>query len=164
MTRCINGIVSSLLIVVFVGHEISGGFLLHEPWFVSALWLVWAGVGIGIVHILLSVKMTQEMFCDKVRPPSAKKKAHQVKKWITGVILGALVAVHIVVRGDMASWIVIVVLLVIALAVHLCISSKSLVKDLGLSTKCRFIFRVVVIVLAACVVFGVLVNTNPNWL
>lgn len=162
MTRYINGIVSSLLIVVFVGHEISGGFLLHEPWFVGALWLVWAGI--GIVHILLSVKTTQEMFCDKVRPPSAKKKAHQVKKWITGVILGALAAVHVVARGDMASWIVIATLLVITLAVHLCISSKSLVKDLGLSTKCRFVFRVVVIVLAACVVFGVLVNTNPSWL
>lgn len=60
-------------------------------------WAVWIGVGIIAVHVALSVGTTRQMLCDRSRPPSAKKKAHQLKKWVSGIAIG-------VIARRMCSW------------------------------------------------------------
>lgn len=111
-------------------------------------WVVWVGVGIIAVHMALSVGTTRQMLCDRSRPPSAKKKAHQLKKWVSGIAVGVIAVAHVLLDFGSVAWAIVALLLDVALATHVCISAKSLAKDLGLGSKSRYAVRVLAILVA----------------
>lgn len=155
--RRANGIATLVLMTVLAMHELAGALFINGVALGGARWLVWAGVVVIVVHVALSVGTTYRMLCDRVRPPSTKKKRHQVKKWVTGLAVAALVVVHMPVVASGASWSLIALLLDIALAVHLCVSAKSLVKDMGLASSMRFAVRAFAITVAAFAGIGICV-------
>lgn len=111
-------------------------------------WAVWIGVGIIAVHVALSVGTTRQMLCGRSRPPSAKKKAHQLKKWVSGIAIGVIAAAHVLLDFGSVAWAIVALLIDVALATHVCISAKSLAKDLGLGAKSKYAVRVFAILVA----------------
>lgn len=105
---------------------------------------VWIGVGIVVLHVILSLRATQTMFNDTERPPSAKKKQHQMLKWLTGGVLAFAVLFHFP-SGEGVSFAYTAALIVTAAALswHICTGVKSLTRDLGISNMWRTIIRVV---------------------
>ena len=88
------------------------------------------------------------MLCDEARPPSAKKKAHQIKKWVTGVLIGVVAVAHVLTVFETLLWSVIALALDVALVTHVCVCAKSLVKDLKLTPRWRYVIRVFVIAIS----------------
>ena len=58
---------------------------------------------------------------------------------------------HVLTVFETRLWFVIVLTLDVALAAHVCVSSKSLVRDLRLAPNLRYVIRVVAIAIAALV-------------
>ena len=151
MLRRANGIASLLLLAVFSAHAIMGALFCWSVASGEVGWVVWVGVCIAVLHVALSIGTTRHMLHDEVRPPSAKKKAHQLKKWISGVLVGVVCAAHVLTIFETRLWFVIVLTLDVALAAHVCVSAKSLVKDLRLAPNLRYVIRVFAIAIAALV-------------
>lgn len=80
MLRRANGIASLLLLAVFSAHAVMGALFCWGAVSGEASWVVWVGVCIAVLHVALSIGTTRHMLHDEVRPPSAKKKAHQLKE------------------------------------------------------------------------------------
>lgn|GEM_PF-4477619 len=140
-----------LLLAVFSAHAVMGALFCWGAVSGEASWVVWVGVCIAVLHVALSIGTTRHMLHDEVRPPSAKKKAHQLKKWISGVLVGVVCAAHVLTIFETRLWFVIVLTLDVALAAHVCVSAKSLVKDLRLAPNLRYVIRVFAIAIAALV-------------
>lgn len=145
MLRRANAIVALLIVLFFCAHEVLGALYLHDIVAEGTAWLVWVGIVAMVVHVALCIATTKQMLDDEKRPPSRRKKAHQAKKWVTGIVLSALVVLHALIPDADAMWAVSTIILAVALAVHVCVSSKSLVKDLGLPSGYRFIPRVFIV-------------------
>ena len=115
------------------------------------------------MHIVLSIVTSHQQLTDTVRPPSEAKRRHLLLKWVTGILLAVLVVIHIVVMrvigpGSVQSTITgvaLIIALVVVLAVHIGLGSKSLLKDLNVDRKWRNALRIAVCVVAA--VIGILV-------
>lgn len=60
-------------------------------------------------------------------------------------------AAHVLTIFETRLWFVIVLTLDVALAAHVCVSAKSLVKDLRLAPNLRYVIRVFAIAIAALV-------------
>ena len=58
---------------------------------------------------------------------------------------------HVLTVFETRLWFVIVLTLDVALAAHVCVSAKSLVRDLRLAPNLRYVIRVVAIAIAALV-------------
>ena len=125
----------------------------------SALsWVVWIGVGLIAVHVAMSVLTSCEQLTDHERPPSSRKKRHLALKWATGGVLAAVAIAHIVLPKSDYTAALLMAAIAVALAVHLCVGAKSLLKDIGVDRRYRMAFRIVVcavlvavaIVLLAC--------------
>ncbi|MDO4290996.1 MAG: hypothetical protein Q4C41_07195 [Eggerthellaceae bacterium] len=160
-TRAVNGAVSACIAVFFVVHASIGSVMGFVPLSTNFAWAVWLGVGLAAAHVVLCVATSVQQLTDAVRPPSIHKKRHLALKWATGAALFAVAAAHVVVARtagahDMLadiSGVAVIVALATALAVHLCVGSKSLLKDLNISRSYRTAVRA-----AACafaVVFAV---------
>lgn len=148
MLRRVNGIAALLLVVVFSAHAIMGTLFCWGVVADELSWIVWIGVGTLIVHVVLSVGTTRQMFHDETRPPSAKKKEHQLKKWATGIAVGVVAAAHVLLVVGGITWAIVALLLDVALAAHVCVSAKSLAKDLEFSPHSKFVIRVLIVLVA----------------
>ena len=125
----------------------------------SLVLLAWAGVALGVVHVLLCVLTSHAMLTDEVRPPSAQKRRHLALKWVTGALVALAAGVHIAVSKGvlwpgLASSRLLLVTVAAALGVHLWTGVRSLLKDVGLPTSWKQALRAVValVTLALCLV------------
>lgn len=159
MPRRANGIAALLLLAVFSAHAIMGTLFCFGVVSGGLSWIVWIGVGVIAVHVALSVVTTCQMLCDEARPPSAKKKAHQLKKWVSGIAVGVIAVAHVLLGFESITWAVVTLLLDAVLATHICISAKSLVGDLGLAPNWRHAIRVVVVLTAIPVGTGIIFHS-----
>lgn len=154
--RFANGVVSAAIVVFFLAHATLGSLSALVGLTSPFTFLVWVGVCAIGVHIVISVFTSREQLNDPERPPSPRKKRHLALKWATGGLLAAVAAAHIVTMRlygaeamqSSATGTVLIVALAIVLAVHLCVGSKSLLRDLGIESRYKTAFRVVVIVFA----------------
>lgn len=147
--RTANGIVAALLVVIFLAHAVLGSVKFANLTFVNHFsWIIWVGVAAIVVHIIMSVGTTVSMYTDTERPPSEKKKRHQVLKWVTGCVLLAVAALHMAFTsglgtgGNVAALrpvtFALMAALIAALAWHIFVASKSLLKDLHVPHHRRY--------------------------
>ncbi len=163
--RFFNGIVSAIIVVFFLAHGTMGGVSALTGFTSPFSLLVWGGVALIGVHVVASIVTSHQQLADRERPPSARKKRHLALKWATGCLLAVAACVHIVAPrvlgaafAQSPAWnAAIIVLLSVALAVHLCVGSKSLLKDLEIDRRHKTAFRVVVCAFAAFFSLAVLV-------
>lgn len=158
MLRRANGIASLLLLAVFSAHAVMGALFCWGVVSGEASWVIWIGVCVVVLHVVLSIGTTRQMLHDEERLPSAKKKTHQSKKWGSGIAVGAIAVAHALLACGNAAWIIVALLLDVALATHICISAKSLVRDLGLASGLRYAIRVLAIVVAVFTGLGICVS------
>lgn len=164
--RFVNGVVSAAIVVFFLVHatlgSLSGLFGVRSPLAV----FVWVGIGLVGVHVVACVVTSREQLNDMERPPSARKKRHLALKWATGGLLALAVVAHIVsmrvwgVASVQTSWagVALTAVLAIALAVHVCVGAKSLLKDLNIDRAYMGIFRIVVCAFAAFFVIAAIAD------
>ena len=150
-TRLINGFVSAFIVAFFFAHGTLGSALLTVGIRSSFAYLVWFGVALVFVHVAMSVVTSYQQLTDKVDPPSIRKKRHLALKWITGVVLLAFICIHVgclrmfglASTQSMATGALVIILLAITLAAHVCVGAKSLLKDIGASRRYRTLVRIV---------------------
>ena len=151
--RLVNGVVSALIVVFFLVHGTLGGLSALFGFKGSFSWLVWVGVVLIVFHIVVSVVTSRQQLSDIEHPPSQRKKRHLVLKWTTGCLLAAAAVIHIVVMRlygadavqSTMSGALLTAVLAVVLAVHLCVGSRSLLKDLGVDRRYKMAFRIIVI-------------------
>ncbi len=154
--RTVNGIVSAVILCLFLVHAVLGTFSSPLSFSAVASYVLWLGMALVGVHVVASIATSYEQLTDTVRPPSRKKRQHLLLKWVTGIVLLAVVLLHILrVRElDLASAVysplgtAVAIALVAALAVHAWTGSKSLLKDLNIDRKYRSVLRAGVAILA----------------
>lgn len=164
--RRTNGLISAFIIAFFVAHGALGCALLAFGFNDALSVAVWAGVGIVGVHVVLCVATSVYQLTDTVRPPSVHKKRHLALKWATGVALAVGALVHVLcfrVFGESGEALTVPAALVIVavaafLSAHVCVGSKSLLKDMGLDRSLRPAVRAVAVV--AGVAFGLVAVLN----
>lgn len=158
--RMPNGAVSTVILVFFLAHAALG--VAWRLGFASStmVWAVWMGIALIGVHVLLTVATSYSMLTDEHRPPSAKKRQHLWLKWITGGIVVAGAAVHIVVTNQIGGGsaagmqpLIIMLVLLAALGMHACTGVKSLLKDMGWNRAWLVPLRIAII--AVCCAIGV---------
>ena len=164
--RFFNGIVSAIIVVFFLAHGTLGGISALTGFAGSLVVLVWCGVALIGVHVVASIVTSREQLVDREHPPSVRKKRHLALKWATGCLLAVVACVHIFgprlfgeafVQSPLVNALVIVVLST-ALAVHLCVGSKSLLKDLEIDRRFKSAFRVMVCAFAVFFAVATLVG------
>lgn len=157
--RFVNGVIAALITVAFIAHGILGSLssLFGLP--SSLAWLVWGAVVLAGAHVVASVVTSREQLNDVERPPSARKKRHLALKWATGIALALAAAAHILLpqSSALATWAIVV--LCIALAAHVCVGSKSLLKDLNIDRSYKTVFRVVVCAIFAACAIAIIVGS-----
>ena len=160
--RLFNALVASVVAVFFLVHSGLGTTSFFVDGLVNSVpWLVWGMLGVVGVHVVASVAATVLMVTDKERPPSARKKRHFVLKWVTGALLALVIGVHLVcvifpegIGLGASQFKVPFLLLLVALAWHVGIATKSLARDLGIGKKTRDVMRAgYVAILAALISF-----------
>ena len=159
--RFVNGIVSAAIVVFFLVHATLGSLSALTGFKSPFTWFVWVGVALVGMHVVVSVFTSREQLTDAERPPSARKKRHLALKWVTGALLLIVAATHVVAMRtwgaeamqSMATGAMLTVVLAATLAVHMCVGSKSVLKDLGIDTRYMMVYRV--IVCAFAVLFAV---------
>ena len=162
--RLINGIISAIIVVFFIAHEALGSVGAFVGFTSPFTWVVWCGIVLVIAHVVVSVVTSVQQLTDAERPPSARKKRHLALKWVTGGALACAVAAHIAAVHShgaasfqtTASGAVLGLLLCIMLGVHVCVGSKSLLKDLNIDRRYKGVFRIVVCALLAVVAVAVI--------
>lgn len=147
--RGLNGAVSAIVAVFFLVHGALGALAALTGFSSPFAWAVWVGVALIGVHVVVSVVTSAEQLGDAERPPSARKKRHLALKWATGALLAVCAGAHVLVPLGRAvsSWIIVGVS--IALAAHVCVGARSLLKDLGIDRRHKTAVRVVVVAFAA---------------
>lgn len=155
-SRRVNAWLSVLVSVLFLLHSCMGAAYFVLPGMRTApRLLLWLGVLLILAHIVASIITTNQMLTDTVRPPSARKKRHQLKKWVTGVLFVLAAGVHIgaqangVLQG--ASAVLLMAVVSVLLCVHLCTGVKSLTRDMALSPSLRWPLRLLAIAVSVLV-------------
>lgn len=164
--RFANGVVSAAIVAFFLVHATLGTLLGLVGFLSPFTWLVWVGVALIGVHVALSIFTSREQLTDLERPPSPRKKRHLVLKWATGGLLALVAVAHVVAirLGGMAAvnstvtGALLTACLAVVLAVHLCVGSKSMLKDLNISRRYKLAFRLVVCAFAAFFAISALVG------
>ena len=147
--RTANGIVAAVLVAIFLAHALLGSVKFADLSFNGKLvWVVWVGVALIAVHILMSIGTTVSMLRDTKRPPSQKKKRHQLMKWLSGGALLAAAAVHFArtsgfftggaVAALNGATFALMAVVAITLGWHVYTASKSLLKDLHVPDHKRY--------------------------
>ena len=157
--RLVNAIMSALVLAFFVVHSLLGGLegilSLQRP----AAYIPWIGVGVVVIHVVMSIVTSYGQLTDAEFPPSSRKKRHLLLKWLSGICLAVVAAIHIVsiqAFGSEAIQVSItatatVLLLVVVLVIHVWIGAKSLITDLGLHKGLILPLRIVLCVVAVSV-------------
>lgn len=164
--RRANGIISAFIIAFFIVHGALGCALLVCGFNDAFSVAVWAGVAAMVAHVVLCVATSVYQLTDTVRPPSVHKKRHLALKWVTGGLLALVALVHVLcfrVLGESGEALTIPAGLVIVavaafLSAHICVGSKSLLKDIGLDRSLRPVVRAVAVI--AGVAFGLIAVLN----
>ena len=156
-SRLINGVICAVMVAFFLVHGALGSASLALGFKGTLAWLAWFGIALVAAHVIASVVTSYEQLTDTVRPPSVNKKRHLALKWVTGALLAVCIVAHVLLKGSIAAHIA-TIALDIVLAVHLCVGSKSILKDLNIDRKYRTHFRVAVCVVAAVFVIAVLAS------
>lgn len=160
--RRVNGIVSALLVCLFLAHAILGSISLLYPIPRSFTFLIWGGVALVVVHIILCVATSRYMLTDTERPPSKKKKDHLVLKWVSGGLLILTVALHLsgfgnnLTSGFSNSYFALILILIAFLASHEYVGIKSLLKDLDIDRRYRFPLCLAICLLGAILAIMIL--------
>lgn len=147
--RLVNGILAAGVTVAFLAHALLGGVSAVTGYTSGLIWLVWVFAALAVAHIVASGVTSHEQLTDAERPPSVRKKRHLLLKWVTGGLLLVVACVHVLLPRETWSAIAVTVALAAVLAVHVCVGSKSLLKDLGIDRRYKMVFRVVVCTIAA---------------
>jgi len=163
--RVFNAVAAGIIMLLFLVHACLGTLKLYWPEMPSNLeFIVWFGVAIIAVHVIASIVTTYEMWTDTVRPPSDRKKRHQILKWVTGILLLVSIVIHQLCVSELLPPAAVDVLTLPALIVtaillcwHLFVGAKSLTRDLNLKSAFRTPLRVVFIVITVVVCAAVLV-------
>ncbi|MBQ6453011.1 MAG: hypothetical protein IJJ14_01480 [Coriobacteriales bacterium] len=156
--RTIGAWVALSITLLFLAHACLGTLRQFWPNMPSSLeWLVWVGVGLIGLHVIIAAGTTYTMWTDTERPPSQRKRQHQIKKWVTGGILLLAIVFHQLWLGHGIWTQLIMAITAVALCVHLFTSMKSLTRDLGLSRTWRTPARSFVIVLTVLICIALLV-------
>ena len=144
--RRINAITAVALALFFFAHAwLAAAKLCGIDLGETFKWTVWVGIGVVVLHVILCLRTTQTMFNDTERPPSAKKKRHQMLKWLTGGVLVLAVLFHFP-SGEGVSPLYVAGLIITAaaLAWHVWTGTKSLTRDLNLPSSLRIAMRIAV--------------------
>ena len=157
-SRFVNGIIAAVITVVFLVHGAMGSLSAVTGFSGSLAWVVWGAVVLALAHVVVSIVTSAQQLSDAEHPPSARKKRHLALKWATGGLLAVAAAVHIALPKSTASAAFVIVAVSALLAVHLCVGSKSLLKDLDIDRRYKVAFRVVVCVLAALFALAMLMG------
>ncbi|MDO4501764.1 MAG: hypothetical protein Q4D06_01140 [Coriobacteriia bacterium] len=167
--RIANAVVASFITVLFLGHAFMGELSLVFPVSKNLEPLVFVGLGALALHIILSAITTLDMWLSKTRPASDRKKKHQIKKWVFGVILLIIAGLHIVVMmtpaaslrasGQVIPALLLMGVAAIVLCVHICTGAKSVARDLNLPAEVRFPIRALAIslTLALCLAIALII-------
>lgn len=149
VTRLVNAGVAALLVVAFLGHALFASAAGADAVSRAPYPLLYCLLALVAVHIGLSVATTLLMWNDSVRPPSEKKKRHQVLKWVTGTVVLAVLCVHVVHPAVVpaVTWAVSAVLLA-AFVWHGWTGMKSLARDLRVPGKAKVPLRIALVALA----------------
>ena len=152
--RRANAIVAALLAAFFLVHAgLAAAKICGVNLGETFKFTVWIGVGIVVLHVILSLRTTQTMFADTERPPSTKKKQHQMLKWLTGGVLLVAVLFHFPSgEGAPTAYSMALIITVAALIWQICTGVKSLTRDLGISNTWRTAVRVVACAAAVVIV------------
>ena len=161
--RVANAVAACFIMLLFLVHACLGTLKLYWPEMPSSLeFIVWFGVAVIAIHIIISIATTYEMWTDTVRPPSDRKKRHQILKWVTGVLLVCAIVVHQLCVAQLLPPATVDMLTLPALIVtaillcwHLFVGAKSLTRDLNLRYTLRTPMRVVSIVITVVVCVAV---------
>lgn len=144
--RRANGIVAGLLAVFFLGaHGLLGSIVALIPLDSTLSWIAWIGTAAIAVHVGLNVRVTIEKLSDPEKPPSTRKKAKIALRWATGIVLVLAIGLHVAsmcTQGADAAQstlpgVAITIALIIAIAIHVCLCMKSLIRDLGGSKELK---------------------------
>ena len=158
-TRTANGILCAALVVALVCHQIAGAFFAGAVPARPVRLLMWAVVVVITVHVALSIATTAQMMTDNKRPPSIHKRRHQALKWVTGILVGSLAAIHVFsIAPSPSTRTALLSALAICLAWHGWVGTKSLLKDLNINRTWRFAVRTAFCVVATVVVARVVVQ------
>ena len=150
--RGANGVVSAVIVVFFLAHGVLGAVAGLTGFMSPYAQAVWLGVALVGVHVMASIATSVQQLTDTQRPPSARKKRHLALKWVTGLALGVLALAHVAMPKSSLAASVVIVVLSAALAVHVSVGAKSLLKDLGIDRRYMSALRIVVCVVAAALV------------
>ena len=154
-TRRINAIIAAVLVVAFSGHALLASAAGVQAPLLAPIPLLLGLLALVAAHVALSIATTVIMWRDTVRPPSRKKKRHQILKWVTGVVLLAVLTVHVLhpAVAPIVIWSASTLLLA-AFAWHVWTGMKSLARDLRLPGNAKVPLRIVLcaLVLVALVV------------
>lgn len=156
--RLVNGIISAVIVAFFVVHAALGSVGALAGYTSPLKGLVWCGIALVVAHVVVSVVTSIQQLADADRPPSTRKKRHLALKWATGALLAVAVVVHVAAMRSYgsvslqttASGVVLTLVLCIVLGIHVCVGSKSLLKDLNIDRRYKGAFR-----MAVCVVLAV---------
>ena len=152
-TRFSNGVIAAVITVLFIAHAVLGSASVVAGYTSPFSVLVWVGVALIIIHVVASIATSREQLNDAERPPSVRKKRHLALKWATGIVLAALAILHVALPKGSSAGVALVMALIVALAVHLWVGSKSLLKDIGIDVRYKAVFRGVICIFAlACIV------------
>lgn len=136
--RRANAIAAAVLAVAFLGHALLGSLAHFLPLPKPPMGVLWALVCVACAHGALSVATTVRMMRDAQRPPSARKKRHQLLKWVSGAVLVAAIALHVVqVPAFGLARSTTTFALLAAFAWHGWAGMKSLSHDLGASSALK---------------------------
>ena len=147
--RFVNGVLAALITVLFLVHGSLGSLSVLGCFSGSLSWLVWGAVILACIHVVASIVTSYQQLTDAEFPPSPRKRRHLALKWATGGLLAAVALAHIMLPPSTTLAALVIVAVSIVLAVHLCVGSKSLLKDLGIDRRYKMAFRVVMCVFAA---------------
>lgn len=149
VTRLVNAGVAALLVVAFLGHALFASAAGADAASRAPYPLLYCLLALAAVHIGLSVATTLLMWNDSVRPPSEKKKRHQVLKWVTGAVVLAVLCVHVAHPAVVpaVTWAASAVLLA-AFVWHGWTGMKSLARDLRVPGKAKVPLRIALVALA----------------
>ena len=157
-SRFVNGVIAAAITVLFLAHGALGGFSALTGYTSPFTWLIWGGVILIGAHVVASIVTSIQQLTDVEFPPSARKKRHLALKWATGGLLAVAACAHIVLPKNSLTATLVVMAVIVLLAVHLCVGSKSLLKDIGIDRRYKTAFRVVVIVLSVLFALAMLIG------
>ena len=148
LARTINGVVSAAMTVLLLVHAVWAAAAITLGAAMPPGWIAWAGVACTAAHVVLCIVTSVEQLTDTVRPPSSRKKRHLALKWVTGGVLAAVAIAHLmrVGAGGIRMVALLIVIVATALAAHICVGAKSLLKDLGIDRRWRPAVRAVAVV------------------